>query len=727
MKALSSQWRQAGLLMALTYLTLVGGTLPGTFNFYLVATSHALCAGVLIAWAAHSFRHRRWLPRTPLDIPLAVLLAASLLSALLSVDRRLSLENLLHLSLFAFVYYLAVDLIRRGGSPLPLMKALIMNGAVVVLVALVELGIQYRGLGRFLEADWPSLWDFFRWLGGRRSVATLSNVNPLAWFLSIQIALALAQFRRTTSRWTRINLLILVVVAGGIFLTTFSRGGTVGLLVALTTLAVLSRAPGWIVRRRNRPFRSRIWHLAAVGLGLLAGGVALVALVALRPRTVEIRLNLWRAAVSMVMDRPLLGGGPGTYGYLLHRLSLPFVEAQALFFNNAHNVYLNLAAEGGLLSLGAGLWVVATAIVAAWRGWKLQAGRDGWTVAGALAGWLGLLAAGLFDVPWVFPFTTLYLALLTALLVFPLCQEGVVLGHWARSAPLVLAACCAMTMAWMDSAHYFQQRAVDASRRGAWEASLMDLDRALALDPFLDAYRFQRGKTLGALGWERGLEGHLEEALDTYRAEMERGGDVAPNRADAAWLAFGVGDSAEALTHMARAVALAPQEPQYHLGLGYLREAMGDEEGAIEAYDQALLLSPSLARSAFWRTSLLRQEMRSRWPPATGREADTRGERAYRREDFQEAVVAYQAELGAPCPGRLTGYYYVSHVYHREDLEVDFRPPVIRCAPRDDLVLQYIHMADAYRHLGREAEAEAIEVWLDDFYGAALKGGRLIR
>lgn len=109
MKALSSQWRQAGLLMALTYLTLFGGTLPGTFNFYLVATSHALCAGVLIAWAAHSFRHRRWLPRTPLDIPLAVLLAVSLLSALLSVDRRLSLENLLHLSLFACVYYLAVD------------------------------------------------------------------------------------------------------------------------------------------------------------------------------------------------------------------------------------------------------------------------------------------------------------------------------------------------------------------------------------------------------------------------------------------------------------------------------------------------------------------------------------------------------------------------------------------------------------------------------------------
>jgi len=367
LKALSSQWRQAGLLMALTYLTLFGGTLPGTFNFYLVATSHALCAGVLIAWAAHSFRHRRWLPRTPLDIPLAVLLAVSLLSALLSVDRRLSLENLLHLSLFACVYYLAVDLIRRWGSPLPLMKALIMNGAVVVLVALVELGIQYRGLGRLLEVDWPSLWDFFRWLAGRRSVATLSNVNPLAWFLSIQMALALAQFRRTTSRWTRINLLILVAGAGGVFLTTFSRGGTVGLMVALTTLAVLSIAPGWIVRRRNRPFGSWIWHLAAVGLGLLVVGGALVALVALRPRTVEIRLNLWRAAVSMVMERPLLGGGPGTYGYLLHRLSLPFVEAQALFFNNAHNVYLNLAAEGGLLSLGAGLWVAATAIAAAWR------------------------------------------------------------------------------------------------------------------------------------------------------------------------------------------------------------------------------------------------------------------------------------------------------------------------------------------------------------------------
>jgi hypothetical protein len=163
------------------------------------------------------------------------------------------------------------------------------------------------------------------------------------------------------------------------------------------------------------------------------------------------------------------------------------------------------------------------------------------------------------------------------------------------------------------------------------------------------------------------------------------------------------------------------------MGLGYLREAVGDEEGAMEAYDQAVFLSPGLAQSAFWRTSLLRQEMRSRWPPATGGGVDSRGESAYRRGDLQEALVAYQGELGAPCPGRRPGYYYVSHVYHREELEVDFRPYDLRCAPRDGLVPEYVHMADAYRNLGQEAEAEEIEAWLYHFYGDALQGDRLIR
>jgi putative inorganic carbon (HCO3(-)) transporter len=705
----------------------MGGTIAGTFYFYLVAVSHGLVALTLVYWVVRSFRNRQWLPNTPLDLPLAAFLAASLLSALLSADRRLSLENLLHLGLFVFIYYLAVQLMLGWKSPIPLVKVLLMNGAVVVLVGAIELGIRYRDLGRLLEVDWPSLWDFFGWLAGRRSVVTLGNANPLAWFLSIQIAIAVAQYRRTTSHWTRTNLLIFMAGAGGILLTTFSRSGTVGLLAALTALAVLSTAPGWNARWKNWPSKTWIRLSAAAGLGFLAGGGALAALVALRPRTVEIRLNLWQAAVSMIMDHPLMGGGPGTYGYQLHRLPIPFVEAQGLNFNNAHNVYLNLAAEGGVLTLAVGLWLTGAALAAGWRGWRLQNRAGRWTTAGALAGWVGLMVAGLFDVPWVFPFATVYLALLTAIMVFPLCQEGAVLGGWARSAPLALAACCILVMAWMDGAHYFQQRAVGAARQGAWEASLTDLDRALALDPFMSTYGFQRGKVLGILGLEGASPEHLEEALDAYLAEFDRGGDVSPNRTDAAWLAFGAGDTAEALTHMARAAALAPQEPQYHMGLGYLREAAGDEGGAVEAYAQAVFLSPSLARSAFWRTSFLRQEMRDRWPPAAGGGVDSRGERAYGRGELQEALAAYQGELGAPCPGRRPGYYYDSHVYHREELGVDYRPYDLRCAPRDDLVPHYVHMVDAYRRLGQEAEAEAIEDWLDHFYGDALQGDSLIR
>jgi tetratricopeptide (TPR) repeat protein len=696
--------------------------MAGVFHFYLVAISHGLAAVALVAWAIHSFRRGKWLPRTPLDLPLAAFLVVGLASALLSVDRRLSLENWLHLSLFVFVYYLAVQLMLDWKSPLPLVKALVMNGAVVVMVAAVELLVSYVQLGR------PSLMDYLQWLSMRRWGSILNNANPLAWFMVIQIALALSQFRRVSSRWTRANLLLMAAGAAGVLTTTFSRSGMVALVVALIILGLPQVAPRWMARRRKLRPAARGWISAAAGVGMVILGGASMVMLDLRPSTVEIRWNLWLAAGAMVVERPFLGGGPGTFGYSLHQLSIPYVEAKRLFFNTAHNVYLNLAAEGGVLSLATGLWAAVATAVAAWRGWKILGDGGKWTLAGALAGWVGLMVAGLFDVLWAYPFNTLYMALLTAILVLPLSREGITLGGWARSMPLVLAASCVMVLGWLDSAHHFQHMGVEAARRGEWEKSVGYLDLAIAVDPFFDAYGLHRGKALGSLGLEMESAEYLREALGEYRAEMKRAADVSPHRDAAAWLALAAGDIEEALVHMSKAADLTPQEPSYHLGLGYLREAAGDDEGAIEAYERAVLLSPSLRRSGFWRTSVLRQELRSQWPQGTAKSIyNTEGEDAYRRGDLQKAVASYEMDLGVPCPGKMLKSYTTRHVYHREDIGVDFRPYVIRCAPRDDLVPQYVHMADAYRRLGQEAEAEAIEDWLDHFYGDALQGDSLIR
>ena len=62
------------------------------------------------------------------------------------------------------------------------------------------------------------------------------------------------------------------------------------------------------------------------------------------------RLTIWRETVPIVRDFWLTGTGAGTY----QRAMFVYQQStRAVYFNQAHNHYLQVAAEGGLLLAGA--------------------------------------------------------------------------------------------------------------------------------------------------------------------------------------------------------------------------------------------------------------------------------------------------------------------------------------------------------------------------------------
>lgn len=106
------------------------------------------------------------------------------------------------------------------------------------------------------------------------------------------------------------------------------------------------------------------------------------------------RLAHWEAALGMLKDHPLLGVGVGNYVPVYPAYALPGWEDP---LGHAHNYYLHIAAEAGLLGLGAyGLFVLASF----WHSWRAVAALSGPWQAMAL-GILGVLAAfgvhSLFD------------------------------------------------------------------------------------------------------------------------------------------------------------------------------------------------------------------------------------------------------------------------------------------------------------------------------------------
>lgn len=99
------------------------------------------------------------------------------------------------------------------------------------------------------------------------------------------------------------------------------------------------------------------------------------------------RIAHWVAALRMWEQAPWLGVGPGNYATVYPTVRLPRWEGA---LGHAHNIYLNVLAETGVLGLAAYLLLWGGAILWTWRKFRHAASRS---YTGALAiGILGVLA-----------------------------------------------------------------------------------------------------------------------------------------------------------------------------------------------------------------------------------------------------------------------------------------------------------------------------------------------
>jgi putative inorganic carbon (hco3(-)) transporter len=211
----------------------------------------------------------------------------------------------------------------------------------------------------------------------------LGSENRYAQILAVLLPLALVRAFREPSR--RLRLLAAggsLLITGGILLT-FSRGAAVGLaatlvlivlfreirvrhlalLLAVLTAVVLFVVPDYVVR-----------------LGSLEGATA-------SPLSAESsddvdsailgRQTENRAAWQTFLDHPLVGVGPGVYfreysREYANRLGLRYLGSE----RRAHSLYLELAADTGMIGLGAFLGMVGATMIYLYRSARLWRPHD---------------------------------------------------------------------------------------------------------------------------------------------------------------------------------------------------------------------------------------------------------------------------------------------------------------------------------------------------------------
>jgi O-antigen ligase len=329
------------------------------------------------------------------DAPVATFVVLILVALAASTDRHQSLfgealqhQGVLTTLLYVGFFYVARSLVRDLVRLRLLLAATAIGATVVAAYAIV----QRLGLDPIWKGQLPS----------GRVFSTIGQANALAAYLVLAIPIT-AALARTAGRVLRFAALVAVGAMIGALVLTYSRGGYVGLLLAAAVLTY-----GEMDRIRLPWGTAR----AYVGGALVAVALAFALVAPLRStvagawdsashdsaldhgESFDRHLDLWRVAVEIVEDHPLVGTGPETFPDQFARYGPAVVPAATMSYfeqfrvESPHNNVLALAAGAGIPAVIAYVAVLIGLARTLWR----RARRE--TDPAMRAAIMGIVAAG---------------------------------------------------------------------------------------------------------------------------------------------------------------------------------------------------------------------------------------------------------------------------------------------------------------------------------------------
>jgi O-antigen ligase len=330
----------------------------------------------------------------------------------LTVDPAATWSALVSIALIVLMFFVAREVCAEGGMR-RLVRTIAWTGLVAAAAAVVVRPALPGGILSLVDAsDTPMYGPFVN----RNHMGTwLIMALPL---VIGYIAARMADRMRYTAAHRTIDTLMIWLTASAVVMliatvASLSRSAMVGAVAAAVFFGMVGRP--------RRSARSR-------GIGLLVAAAA-VAIVLTNSQSAGLmarfhdsrttatwsRAEIWRQTLPIVRDFPILGAGAGAYG----RAMLVYQESdRALFFNQAHNQALQIAAEGGIVLLV--LVTVAMLALAREIAALLRSDRSPlfWIRLGAASGIVGVLIQSLWETGLRIPANGLLFAVLCAVASF---------------------------------------------------------------------------------------------------------------------------------------------------------------------------------------------------------------------------------------------------------------------------------------------------------------------
>ena len=468
---------------------------------------------VALAQVSLDFYHRKtWLlPRSPIHLPVALLFCTAAAATLCSALPRLSVTGnyqsyagLLRLADGLVLYLLAVTTLRDKRTRCRLYRHSLTAAGIMAVCGIVQyLGGDFRQWDLSPEAGTSAL--------RYRSFATLASPSFLGLYLAMSLPLML------TSMSSAVNTRRLLGGAGLLLITvclvlTFSRAAWLGAAIGGGgSMRLFSRKGRMAPVQDIFPWQRLAPSLPVIALGIFVGillttgrshvsAVTRAASFLSPPKgSAEVRILLWRGAVQMALEKPLLGWGAGTFRYVFARFALPGMKQRERYNVSSHNFFLDSAIQNGLLGVCVFVWLIISVIRVCRQVDQMPNMRS---EVGGVGGALAAYAVGVqfgFASLAVDSFFWLLLGCLAAMTPTSCPVRSPVAKHVAIGVTLTSALVTLWTLSWFVADVHFQSGET-AYRRGENMTAMEEFGEATAWNPAIDLYWIRRGQSMEVLG-----------------------------------------------------------------------------------------------------------------------------------------------------------------------------------------------------------------------------------
>jgi len=379
-----------------------------TFNITKETFAELVILVMTVFWVTRLTKTSNYQPlKSSLTLPILAFLTSLLISLPWTTDYYTSTLDLARWLGYILIFFIIISSVKERRWMFAILSACLLSAFLAASYSILQ----------FYGIDLP-IW---RRLGGRtRLFSTFGNPNYLAGYLAACFPVAFILWIHLKERLQSIILFFLMITLYTSLLMTFTRGAWIALFLAgifvLITLLAYQKT-GFFKENRTRFLSLALALLVVTAIystpnplnpeekNVLQRGVSAANF---EQSSIQQRFLIWLSAFELIKERPITGWGIGTFG-----LQYPFAQEKVLSREenrryipqanksiNAHNDYLHLWAETGIIGLVCFIWIIIIFYRRCFSFLRRMDKEDGLLVIGFMGSVTAILAHSFFSFPF---------------------------------------------------------------------------------------------------------------------------------------------------------------------------------------------------------------------------------------------------------------------------------------------------------------------------------------